>query len=458
MRCFIRLRIAVICVMVAALFFNATWFSGKITSSALWMSFFLAILMLVFDKDNNAKIVSYKIFIQCAVLFLGSSFLSIMRSFILADNMGLLVDALKIWISYIVYLFFLTMTMTSLSEEDMKKELNAVASFCVLLSVIPIFTGAVQAFFPWIRIPYSLSPEGAIYWAGRYYTLFINPNGHSQIIFVLFLMAQYLKLNNIKKKRGFFIVYQVLCFINLCMCASRGTLVAIIAVGLLYDGMIYLLFRRKNYTQGINLFYMMKRGICLFVCAFILYYSCNYIPNIFPSFMETVEESTTDSVTYMTDLQSDTIENSVEEPIVVRDYYEHGDDISNGRLDFWKYALRTFLSHPLFGVGLYSELFISCHNGYITLLLAYGMIGLAFFCMMILIIFDSMRMRMERLHDLEEIKKEAVFVGCLIGIFVIALTNDALIFTFEFINIFAYYLMGYMMRPFGRRDVIDGNI
>lgn len=450
MRCFIRLRTAVICTMAAALFFNATWFSGKITSAALWMCFFLAILMLIFDKDKSTKIVSYKIFIQCAAIFLGISFISILWSFILADDIGLLVNALKIWISYIVYLFFLTMSVTSLSEEVIKKELRTVAKFCVLLSIIPIMTGAVQAFLPWIRIPYPLSPEGAIFWAGRYYTLFMNPNGHSQIIFVLFAMAQYLKLNNTKKKYEFLSVYQVLCFINLCMCASRGTLVAIIVVWLLYDWMIYILYRRKKYTRGINLFYIMKRGIFLFLCAFILYYSCNYIPNILPRITETVEEKTTDSVIYMADLESETMEDSVIEPIVVRDYSEHGDDVSNGRLDFWKYALNTFLSHPLLGVGLYSELFISCHNGYITLLLAYGLIGLVVFGMMILTVFDAIRVKMARLYELDEIKEYATLAGCMVGIFVITLTNDALIFTFEFINIFAYYLMGHMMRIYGR--------
>lgn len=442
----LRIRTVIVCTMILALFLQATRFAG-ISSALFWGISFFSILEVLFDKSRMVHVACYKYFVVPAFLFLSVSLFSIIMASAAANNLWQFVASIKIWVSYLVNFLFLAMTAASLPKEVMEKELRQVAWFSVGICVIPFFLGTVQAFFPVLRFPFYPPSLGQLYWKGRYYTLFLNPNGHSAIAFVAFSLAEYLKLAGQKGKKSdrkdaWLTLFQVSCFINMCMSASRGTLVAVIFSWIFYEWMIYTAYRKIRFPRRDNLAYGIKRGACMAVCAAVLYYSCNIIPTIIP---QPVHGFAASAVLPVQVHASNRRQVEKKQP-VTRDYFEHGSDISNQRFEKWLYAFQTIPKSPLYGVGLYSDDFISCHNAYFTVMLSYGFLGLAAYASMLLYLWKMIRKRCMEPGTWDGLRKYAYITCCMIGILVIGLTNDVLIFTFEFVNVFAYYFMGYAMR------------
>lgn len=439
----IRVRTILICSLGLALYMNQTCFAGKLSSALFWIaSIFLLLLLFCNRNDIKFLIAGKKDFIDAIIIFLGISAVSILyNSFRYGEN-ATWISSIKIWISYLVYFFGITLTCTLVPKQVIKRELHTIAYFFVYISFLPVLLGTFQAFFYEFVIDFSFIESGELRWLGRYYTLFLNPNGYSELLFIVFCLAQYLKIEEIGKKYSL-TVFQVLCFINLCMTASRGTLVAVIVAWLVFDRIYFLRYRVGRYARKENTFYILKQGTKLFFCVMVLYFGCNYIPNIIP---HNAQVLVTDTVQPMMVYAAESSGAAGEDEIIVRDYYEHGSDISNGRIEKWIYGIKTFLENPILGVGLYGDKFISCHNAYISILLAYGMMGFFAFAGVVLKVLNRIKINSSRLGTKKSIESYGILVSCGVGIMVMAVTNDLLIFTFEFPNLFFYYLIGYLMK------------
>lgn len=441
----IRIRTIFICGLGLALYVNQTCFGGMLSSSLFWaLSVFLLLFLVLKRNDLNFSTAGKKDFIYSIAVFLGISAFSIIFNNIYHSENSAWIPSIKIWLSYLVCFLGLTLSCTLVPNRTIKNELSAVSRFFVYISVLPVFLGAFQAFFYEFGIWFPFAQMGELRWNGRYYTLFQNPNGHSQILFIMFCLAQYLKINEIsKRKKRRFTFFQILCFINLCMAASRGTLAAIIAAWLVYDWIYFVRYRINNHTTHENGCFILKQGTGLFVCVVVLYFGCNYISNIVPYNLQKMAVNYVQpAIVYAADEKV----NGTDDKIVVRDYYEHGEDISNGRFELWTYGIKIFLEHPFLGVGLYGDKFISCHNAYISTLLAYGMIGFCSFAYVLIKALNIISIHYKKFTTKRSIQSYGILASCCVGIMVMALTNDLLMFTFEFPNIFFYYLIGYLMR------------
>lgn len=129
----------------------------------------------------------------------------------------------------------------------------------------------------------------------------------------------------------------------------------------------------------------------------------------------------------------------------VRDYYEHGPDVSNGRFEKWMYAIKAVAKRPLFGYSLYGEGSISCHNMYFTTLLSYGIIGFTAFMWLIISCMKNAVIKYKKCGMGNE-KEYRTMLSILAGILVCGLTGDILIYTYVAVNIVFYVILGIMNR------------
>lgn len=441
----VRIRSILLCSYGLALYLNQTCFAGILSSSLFWLVSVLLMIFLILNRnDMNFSIAGKNDFIYAIIIFLGITALSIVYNNLYNSENSDWVPSIKIWVSYLIYFFGLTLSSTLVSKHTIKHELCVLSRFFIYLSLLPVLFGTFQVFFYESGIWFPFTDMGELRWYGRYYTLFLNPNGHSQILFIVFCLAQYLKINEKRKsKKRQLTFFQILCFVNLCMAASRGTLVAIIAAWLVYDWIYFVRYQVGNYTKNDNILFIIKRGTSLLICVLVLYFACNYISNIVP---HNIQSLVIESAQPATIYAAENIVVGSSDKMVIRDYYEHGKDISNGRFEMWIYGIKTFLEHPILGVGLYGDKFISCHNTYISTLLAFGMIGFFSFASVILKVLNMIHINYRKLTSKKRIESYGILVSCCVGIMVMALTNDLLMFTFEFPNMFFYYLIGCLMR------------
>lgn len=259
----INFRIIVICALILSLFFNGSSMHGGIFSIIYWGASFLAICELLIGIRSKGNIHGKSAFLNAAVVFIAMSFFCNLISVFSNKEEAFtqLMESMKIELSYLVNILFLALTVGTCSRGEIKKEIRAIAGFTVMLEAIPVTLAAYQSFIIVKKIPFVFSDTGYLEWAGRYYTFFMNPNGFSEMIFVGFAMAQFLKLDDAgRRKQSLLTVFQILCFVDLCMTASRGTLVAILASWALYDYILYYGRKKREESFGVRPMFVLRRG------------------------------------------------------------------------------------------------------------------------------------------------------------------------------------------------------
>lgn len=137
-------------------------------------------------------------------------------------------------------------------------------------------------------------------------------------------------------------------------------------------------------------------------------------------------------------------------------------DIRNGsgRRLLLKQAVFIFSKHPLFGIGstniveygkIYFEsgiAFSNFHNGYVSILVCNGLVGFALFvAFLVLVLVNMVKFFLENCSKL----KDTVFVNLFIGVLsylIFALFEKTLLSEINFMGIFFWAFLGYMMAFF----------
>lgn len=436
----IKIKNILLYICTLSVLVNQTCLASKYSSALFWCSIVGYIFMLLYGgKKFGFKISGKKDILFLVMLFLCNSLLSIVFNSILQNDVDILAQSSKIWISYVLYFLALMLNSVAVPVNENKELIRKLSQFLIRISFIPLFLGAFQAFFYESSIWFPFAYDGKLKWLGRYYTFFNNPNGHSAVLFILIGLCSYLKYtgsNNNKNKLTF---VQVLCFVNMIMCASRGTLVGVIIAWVLID------YCRIRYCKSIRnqKNYLIKRSFSLMIIVIILYFGCNYLVRIVPAQIQNY--LTQDTFCAPITVYAQDNPEYTETSSLVRDYYEHGSDVSNERFEKWVYALKTVCDSPLIGVGLYGSKFISCHNGFISALLAYGIVGLGTFLLIMIKILNMIFVKASKIKSNSGLEQHIIVSAIVVGIMAITLTNDLLIFTFEFPNIIFYFLAGIIL-------------
>lgn len=139
-------------------------------------------------------------------------------------------------------------------------------------------------------------------------------------------------------------------------------------------------------------------------------------------------------------------------------------EFTTGRKGIWRTGLRTFMKHPVIGIGYRNidnvlEAGLSeydyrnssaggLHNGYLTVLVSSGIVGFSLYALLISIILwkilNIFRFRKEN--------KTAVMLACLVPSFLVGdLVESRILLTFNNVSVFFWILIGYVMY-FGRKE------
>lgn len=486
-------RQLIMCYILISVSMTMTYLPSLLVKLLIWSSFGWALIYIIYTVISDKSLLKMK-YTKAAIIFILTAVLTAVLTLAREKNISVFIDNIQIVISYIVYFLFLLMP-------DKKsrgiKDFKLIGYVMLIMYFIPVVMSAIQALFN-IRIDnFMYTSHGYLSWKGRYYTLFQNPNGYSSVCAILICIIIYLRsLISNKILKSLLIFYEICAIISIGMCASRGVLVAVVA-GIVVYNLAPLIRSYKKEKISVIFWRVIKTLSVSFIAAVYMYFASGYIDNMIPMIrfyinnrqqstqiseitkQETMPSTTVTEPTNSTVMPTEAITVSPTETQTVmpteiitikptesisptsaqpttqmvtsptniqytfapgRDYQEQGPDPSNGRFEKWLYAAKTVIKRPLFGCSMYGEKSISCHNAFITVLLAYGIIG---FTVFMLIILSQMKKSVERYINCQSNEVERrIILTILIGILVKALTGDILILAYENVNIIFYVLLG----------------
>lgn len=373
-------RYSIILVIILTAICISIYFTDFLRSYLIWQVVCLSFYLLyhIISLKNPAKIANH-IYIVPMLIFCQYLFVNVL--------IGGSVIFIFAFILNIVLLIFLTSTPTA---NVIFARIMALCAFIhlvftILVEIMPV--GIINEIFKIIL--------GSDYWTNWDWRVQQNSNvgittqpGNNALYLttlLAFCVAHLMTTNKKNKKTIYWWICLILTVIGIISTTKRAPLVfnafSIYAVYMIYNR------RRINFNKIIKVFAVIIVGLILF---FIIYKNTDVFSGV----------------------------------IAKNSYLAISNDISNGRISLWNYALEQFNNNPIFGVGLkttYDVLGLDVHNVYIQLLAETGIVGFTIFLFALLIlVVNSIKNIRYLIYCNEDSVKRSVIMGMYLTIYLIS--------------------------------------
>lgn len=323
-------------------------------------------------KKNIQKIKYFKLLL----LFLISCFLT---TFIhISDNF--LPNLLAIYHTSVCFFLFYGMYVER-DSRDIEKEMT-------LVFKIFIYTTAILSIIGLLIFYFAVQVHIGGYWLGIYRNrlqcVYTNCNFlalHSVIsIICCHILICKNKVQGIEsniKKNNIYYICMSIDLICLILSDSNASLLFLVVYVI-----VYIFYKVFSFNGQVYINHVIKRSLALFFVALILAFSTF-------AFREFCQDGVAKIINSVHNVEEPTHDNehTKDNTQIGRENY----DISSGRITLWKQAYLMFKKNPIIGIGRgniveygdrYLEgglIFSEFHNGYITILVSWGIVGFTIF-------------------------------------------------------------------------------
>ncbi len=345
------------------------------------------------------------------------------------------------------------------SVKNASNELININNIVIFISSI---TGliALFMFISLIQFTYNDITQGFVYpKSPALWGLYVNPNSGGMVATLsIILTVSNIYLYKHSSKRilskftfSYYIFNIIIQWLYLVLCNSRGATLSLLSA------ILFITFY-KSYNKFNLRFKVFKSVIFALLISFVVaigYTTLNTLSKTTLAYIPQYVEKISSNSNINSDSEED-IEITLDREI-------QSGHISTGRAEIWSYGLNTLKLSPLFGhgpgnIGLAKQQLYpndtskyvttnNMHNGYIQILLANGILGLATFSIFIILIAkDSLKVIFIRKSyiDLDERNLTVLILAPILAIAVNGMFENVILLTQSYITTLLWIYMGYL--------------
>lgn len=311
-----------------------------------------------------------------------------------------------IWIHMVICFFLLYGMHTERNRKRKQLEIYRISSIILISTTISMILSFLSLFFGEHKGKFAWNTYNMVIYENRFTGIFTNPNLLAFYAVVAIVFAHILDKDNLyieggaKRifKRWFLVLCVIINLIGLFLSDSNGSLL-LIACYIIGNILYYLFGAKKNINIKNFLLRTLSAGVALVLCVGMLLGLRIYSNKAVSMIINTSNSiSKSEVVTPIPDNEDIIIEKDIIKPnknqsskekIVT--FAHENENLDSGRIKLLENAVVIFYNNPIFGVGkenivLYGEKLIEkgmkyndLHNGYLTILVSYGLIGFILF-------------------------------------------------------------------------------
>lgn len=363
-----------------------------------------------------------------------------------------------IMVLHVAMCFFIFYSVHTEKHLNFRRELYSICKFIVYTTTVLGIAGLV---FLMAEISFEVLWQKFIVFDNRFDGMFINPNQTGFIAVVgifcshMLLKKDFIAISGRERVSRIWIGSCVAVnAISLLLCDSNGAMVLMIGYAVFF--VIYKMFGSESRFTLRQI--VTKSAACL-LAGVVIIASLFFVRNITQAGFVQIMKSAKPVV-----ISNEITEMIVEEEAVVT--FEHENkNLDSGRIKLWKQAAKMFLEHPVLGIGkgniyeygnrmfedgirfsksygILAPILTDFHNGYITILICSGVVGLVLFCIFGLRFFKHITMHVFRDDSLRESVLPCMYAFlCAYAIY--SFIEVGLLFNVNFMVLFFWLILGY---------------
>lgn len=364
-----------------------------------------------------------------------------------------------IMVLHVAMCFFVFYSVHTEKHLNFRRELYSVCRFIVYMTTVLSVAGLV---FLMSEISFEVLWFKFIVFDNRFDGMFINPNQTGFIAVVGIFCAHMLTKKDFIAISGRERVSRIwigACVavnaISLLLCDSNGAMVLMIGYAIFF--LIYKMFgseRRFTLRQIVT-----KSAACLLLGAVIVA-SVFLVRNITQAGFVQIMKSSKPTV-----IAADGLDKIIAEEEAIVTFEHENKNIDSGRFKLWRQAAKMFVQNPILGIGkgniyeygnrlfedgikfskgygILAPIMTDFHNGYITILICSGVVGLVLFGIFGLRFFKHITIHVFRDDGLSE-KVLPCMYAFLCSYVIYSCIEVALLYNINFMVLFFWLILGY---------------
>ena len=363
-----------------------------------------------------------------------------------------------IMVLHVAMCFFIFYSVHTEKHLNFRRELYSVCKFIVYITTVLGIAGLV---FLMAEISFEVLWQKFIVFDNRFDGMFINPNQTGFIAVVgifcshMLLKKDFIAISGRERVSRIWIGSCVAVnAISLLLCDSNGAMVLMIGYAVFF--VIYKMFGSESRFTLRQI--VTKSAACL-LAGVVIIASLFFVRNITQAGFVQIMKSANPVV-----FSDGITEMIVEEEAIVT--FEHENkNLDSGRFKLWEQAAKMFLKHPILGIGkgniyeygnrmfedgirfsksygILAPILTDFHNGYITILICSGVVGLVLFCIFGLRFFKHITMHVFRDDSLKESVLPCMY-SFLCAYAIYSFIEVGLLFNVNFMVLFFWLILGY---------------
>lgn len=363
-----------------------------------------------------------------------------------------------IMVLHVAMCFFIFYSVHTEKHLNFRRELYSVCKFIVYTTTVLGIAGLV---FLMAEISFEVLWQKFIVFDNRFDGMFINPNQTGFIAVVgifcshMLLKKDFIAISGRERVSRIWIGSCVAVnAISLLLCDSNGAMVLMIGYAVFF--VIYKMFGSESRFTLRQI--VTKSAACL-LAGVVIIASLFFVRNITQAGFVQIMKSANPVV-----ISDGITEMIVEEEAIVT--FEHENkNLDSGRFKLWEQAAKMFLEHPILGIGkgniyeygnrmfedgirfsksygILAPILTDFHNGYITILICSGVVGLVLFCIFGLRFFKHITMHVFRDDSLKESVLPCMY-SFLCAYAIYSFIEVGLLFNVNFMVLFFWLILGY---------------
>ena len=363
-----------------------------------------------------------------------------------------------IMVLHVAMCFFIFYSVHTEKHLNFRRELYSVCKFIVYTTTVLGIAGLV---FLMAEISFEVLWQKFIVFDNRFDGMFINPNQTGFIAVVgifcshMLLKKDFIAISGRERVSRIWIGSCVAVnAISLLLCDSNGAMVLMIGYAVFF--VIYKMFGSESRFTLRQI--VTKSAACL-LAGVVIIASLFFVRNITQAGFVQIMKSANPVV-----ISNGITEMIVEEEAIVT--FEHENkNLDSGRFKLWEQAAKMFLKHPILGIGkgniyeygnrmfedgirfsksygILAPILTDFHNGYITILICSGVVGLVLFCIFGLRFFKHITMHVFRDDSLKESVLPCMY-SFLCAYAIYSFIEVGLLFNVNFMVLFFWLILGY---------------
>lgn len=428
----------------------------------IYLMYALGIIIVNYKKIVVSLFNDYRSLI---LLFFISLIISVLCNF----DAGFLRN-IKDTIYYFIFLLILTYNDFQVEKESIYTEIRKYNNLFIFITFICGLCSFLVFFFNIDRLSFFPTNYQFSFSEGRLWGIYANPNTLAELgLLSIFSTLINLKMIKCNKTKFYYFINIIIQFYCICLANSRTVFVTLILV--LFVAL--LLFKESSNSKRLKIKKIAKI-LSIIIVSFFSLKLITYVPNHFPrwyygenGYIDLNENNKKENINITpetivvpenneewqsnnkNDANQENKKEEVNKPVDLERI--ENSEVSNGRFEIWKAALKTCINNSLFGVGqsnLQNEiisnldhsvpenkvlLYANMHNIYIQILTTFGIFSLFLFLLLVLTILLNTVKKYLKCYYIDK------RIHALIGLYGLS------IFSILIINIFDSNLLGFML-------------